>query len=494
MTAMYRIPRAVVGLAAAVVAFALLAACSATSTTNSVAGPKPTLAASQDGTTTDSTVYDPFYLLGANYPANATVSLAIYRNGTKTDPVFSKDVTIPATGQLKVTVDTVPAGEFDAYTTLKGAEQAQAEFKGLGTRTKSVTRVVTQSLAGAFASPVTSGGDLLVAQSKSGGGIFRWSLSDLPKTPPSARVTIDPTSVSVPEMSPNAKMEQISIGNDKKTLFISKKAIDGRQPGGNSVWTYPWQGSATTGTGTNLAGLSSLGGDGSQAWPGNNAQAAIDYTYAPAHFPKPSGSTTPTASAIGNGGGVAQAGNGYLYFGSLQSGCVYKQNIATSQTWAIYCIPSWGSGNQNQSIYSLDNDKSGNIYAMYQGSTDNNTIILKIVPGGAGQTSDTIQALQLTGYARSVGLAVNADGTRIFADGVSMSQYDTNNTNAILEIDNPVWGTPEKPSGNTPIATTIPGAYNETWLTGMTLVDKGGNKGDRLFVADNVSGFWIMYL
>ena len=110
MTAMYRIPRAVVGLAAAVVVFVLLAACSATSTTNSVAGPKPTLAASQDGTTTDSTVYDPFYLLGANYPANATVSLAIYRNGTKTDPVFSKDVPIPATGQLKVTVDTVPVG------------------------------------------------------------------------------------------------------------------------------------------------------------------------------------------------------------------------------------------------------------------------------------------------------------------------------------------------------------------------------------------------
>jgi hypothetical protein len=168
--------------------------------------------------------------------------------------------------------------------------------------------------------------------------------------------------------------------------------------------------------------------------------------------------------------------------------------MATKQTWAIYCIPSWGAGNQNQSIYSLDNDKAGNIYAMYQGSTDNNTIVLKIVPGGAGQTSDKIQALQLTGFARSVGLAVNADGSRIFADGVAMSQYDTNNTNAILEVNNPTWGTPEKPAANTPIATTIPGAYNETWLTGMTLVDKGGNKGDRLFVADNVSGFWIMYL
>lgn len=492
MTAMHLHPRALVGLAAAAVALATMTACSAT--TNSVAGPQPTLGASQDGTTSDSTVYDPFYLLGANYTANSTVNLAVYQNGTKTNPVLSKDVVIPATGLLKVTVDTLPVGEYDAYTTLRGSQLAKAQFKDLGTRIKSVTRVNTQSLAGSFASPVTSGGDLLIAQSKSGGGIFRWSLSDLPKAPSTSPVTVDAKSVSVPEMSPNAKMEQISFGNDKKTLFISKKAIDGRQDGGNSVWSYPWSSSATTGAGSNLAGLPSLGGDGSQAWPGNTAQAAIDYTYAAAHFPKPNGSTTPTASAIGNGGGVAQAGNGYLYFGSLQSGCVYKQNIGTKQTWAIYCIPSWGSGNQNQSIYSLDNDKNGNIYAMYQGSTDNNTIILKIVPGGPGQTSDKIQALQLTGYARSVGLAVNADGTRIFADGVSMSQYDTNNTNAILEVDNPTWGTPEKPAANTPIATTIPGAYNETWLTGITLVDKGGNKGDRVFVADNVSGFWIMYL
>ena len=44
----------------------------------------------------------------------------------------------------------------------------------------------------------------------------------------------------------------------------------------------------------------------------------------------------------------------------------------------VYCIPSWGANNQNQSVYSLAEDGSGNVYAAYQGATDNNTVVLKI--------------------------------------------------------------------------------------------------------------------
>lgn len=355
-----------------------------------------------------------------------------------------------------------------------------------------LSHVVTQDGAGAFISPVLRGGNLYIAQSRSGGSIYQWQLSDLPKSPTGGKaVTVQPKSTSTPQIASGVKMEQIAFDANNQNMFISKKSTNGAD-GGNSVWKYPWGSKGTTGSGVNLAGLPTWGGDGAQAWPGNNAAAAIAYTQA--HFPPPAGTMDPTGQAIGNGGGVALAGNGFLYFGSLQSGCVYKQNLTTKQTWYVYCIPSWGANNQNQSIYSLDTDKAGNVYAMYQGSTDNNTIVLKIIPGGDGQQSDKISALQITGYARSVGLAVNADGTKIFADGVSMAQYSTHNTNTVLQINNPKWGTPEQPAANTPIATTIPDTYGTPWLTGLNLVDKGGNKGDKVYIADNTSGFWILYL
>lgn len=474
---------------------AALTACS--STTNSAApNANPSLATSQDGSTSDSQVYDPFYLIGSNYAANSTVTVTIYPNNQKTGAVFTKDYAVNGAGSLAAIVDfttDVKPGGYDAYTTLKGSQLAKADFNFLGSRTSSIARVVTKGATGAFISPITVGGGLYIAQSRSGGQIYEWRLGNLPTNPSATPVVIEPQETSTPDIAANVKMEQIALDNKKQNIFISKKAQNGNVVGGNSVWTYGWKDGAQ-GAGTNLAGLPTYGGDGSQAWPGNNAQAATDYTYAAGHFPKPNGSTSPTKVAIGNGGGVAQASNGYLYFGSLQSGCLYKQNMSTAQTWAIYCIPSWGAGNQNQSIYSLDTDNAGNVYAIYQGSTDNNTIIIKIVPGGDGQTTDKLSAIQLSGFARSVGLAVANDGKRIFADGVPLKQYDTNNTNTILEVDNPVWGDIANPTQTTPLATTLPGAYNETWLTGMTLVDKGGNKGDRLYIADNANGFWIYYL
>ncbi len=36
--------------------------------------------------------------------------------------------------------------------------------------------------------------------------------------------------------------------------------------------------------------------------------------------------------------------------------------------------------------------------------------------------------------------------------------------------------------------------YGAPWLTGLTLLDKGAEKGDKVYVADNSNGFWIMYL
>lgn len=356
-----------------------------------------------------------------------------------------------------------------------------------------LTKVTPSTPTGSWMSPLLDGNDLFISQSSPDGNIARWDWKSVPKKPGTVAVTLDPVDKFRPDLADKIKMEQIALDNKSANLLVATKAPNGSVNGGNSVWTYPFAKQQTTGPGTNLAGLPTKGGDGSQAWPGNSAQAAIAYTYAAGHFPKPEGSTQPTTVATGNVGGVAQAKNGFLYFGSMQSGCVYKQNMATSQTWAIYCIPSWGANNQNQSVYSLDDDRDGNVYALYQGSTDNNTIILKIKPGGNGQNSDTIQALQLAGYARSVGLAVTDDGSTIFANGVPMSLYEVNNTNTILTVNKPQWGTPESPTQIKAEAVIVPGAYNETWLTGMTIRDKGGTKNDRLIIGDNVNGFWVYY-
>lgn len=370
-----------------------------------------------------------------------------------------------------------------------------------------LTHVVTDAKTpvGAFFSPLIRGDDVYISQSKDGGSIYNWSAKSLPKSPTSDPVVAPPKSTWKPDVAGGVKMEQIAFDGKGANLLIAKKAIKAGNLGGNSVWSYPFKGEQTSGAGTNLVGLAtSVQGDGYYAWGPNPTVEAISAYNAKA-FPQPTGTDAPTQAAIGNGGGVTIADykNGkvsgtYLYFGSLQSGCVYKQNLASGQTWVDYCIPNLGSGNQNQSVYSLDTDSAGNVYAMFQGSVDaaGNTIILKIVPGGDGQSSDKIQSLQLPGYARSTGMAVNSDGSRIFANGVSVADYDKYQTNTILDIVNPVWGpagAPDKPAANKPVATTIPAA-SDPWLTGINLVDKKGNKGDLVYIADNNNGFWIVYL
>ncbi|MEI8081827.1 MAG: hypothetical protein WCI74_08285 [Actinomycetes bacterium] len=198
--------------------------------------------------------------------------------------------------------------------------------------------------------------------------------------------------------------------------------------------------------------------------------------------------TIPSAVSIGDGGGVVQAANGFYYFGSLQSGCIYKESSAADWETYVYCIPSWGAGGDNAATYSLAEDNSGHVYAIYQGTTDNNTIILRVTPNGT--STDTVEALQLTAYARSVALAVSADGSRLWADGVSMTQYESSNANAILQIANPVWGSPVAPTPTKATATTLPGSAAEIWLMGMTY-DQANNT---LIIADNSGGFYLDFL
>lgn len=152
----------------------------------------------------------------------------------------------------------------------------------------------------------------------------------------------------------------------------------------------------------------------------------------------------------------------------------------------VYCIPSWGANNQNQSVYSLAEDTVGNVYAVYQGASNNNTIVLKIKPSGS-QADDTVQAIQVDGWARTVGLAVNTDGSKLFVDGTSMKQYDTNNTNSILQIDDPKWGDVAAPTATKPSSVlTIPG---EPWLNGLAYDEAT----DIVYAADNTGGFWMNF-
>ncbi len=509
---MQRSSAVLIGFAGIGLVAAALGGCSATSNSASP-NAAATLHASQDGTTTDTQVYNPFYMVGANYAASTTVTLTIYVNNTKTNPVFSSDVPTSASGALSYLVNPatpIPAGDYDAYTYTKGTttQLAKEDFTDLGPRSGSVAHVVTDAKtpAGAFFSPAIRSNQLYISQSANGGQLYRWPVSKLPTKPSATPVVVAPET-SAPQVASGVKMEQIAFDSDNKNLFIAKKALNAGNLGGNSVWTYPWdtKNMTTTGAGTNLAGLATSNqGDGYYAWGPNPSGGSIAAYNAKA-FPPPDGTKTPTQVAIGNGGGVTETSftNGktatnYLYFGSLQSGCVYKQNMTTQQTWVDYCIPSLGVGNYNQSVYSLDTDKAGNVYAMWQGSQDNNTIIMKIVPGGDGQTTDKLQTLQIKNYMLSSGMAVNTDGTRIFADGSQTigGAAPTVNADTILELDNPVWGavgSPDKPAGNTPIATQLPQSVSP-WLTGLNLVDKSGNKGDKVYIADNNNGFWMFFL
>ena len=267
-----------------------------------------------------------------------------------------------------------------------------------------------------------------------------------------------------PSMPAGIKMEQINFNNAGDQLLITKKAKDINATGGNSVFSYTYG----SGDGKQLVGNIEPAGNGYYTWgpgagpdtdPHNTAEGAFKYTSKA--FP----TTTPTKVSIGDGGGVVQASNGWYYFGSLQSGCVYKMKEDASWATYVYRIPSWGANNQNQSVYSLAEDGSGNVYAAYQGATDNNTVVLKITPSGS-DNADAVSAIQVAGWARTTGLAVNSAGSKVFVDGTSMKQYNTNNTNSILAIDAPKWGDVKAPTATTPgSVVTIPG---EPWLTGIT--------------------------
>ena len=315
---------------------------------------------SQDGITNDSSVYKPFYVIGSNYSASSTVTVGIYAIGNQDQPDLhaGRDVirdwnTFHVDPRRedrcrRLHRNRDRQGHAGRHPELHGSRLAQRRAHACRRRRRSRQ----------FVSPMVVGNNLYVAQSTNGGAIYRWQINDLPKSPSATPVAVAPTDNWKPSIPANVKMEQIVLDTAKKNIFISKKAMNGSATGGNSVWSYPWSGTSGSGDGTNLAGLPTYGGDGSQAWPATPPRR-LRPTYAPEHFPKPDGTKNPTGSAIGNGGGVTQivkSGTNYLYFGSLQSGCVYKQNMTSKQTWAIYCIPSWGANNQNQSIYSLDSD------------------------------------------------------------------------------------------------------------------------------------------
>jgi hypothetical protein len=185
-----------------------------------------------------------------------------------------------------------------------------------------------------------------------------------------------------------------------------------------------------------------------------NAKAANEYMSS--NFPVSSAKELQTVS-IGDGAGVLQAKNNWYYFSSLQSGCVY----------------------------SLAEDAKGNVYAVYQGSADNNTIVLKIDPNG--KKDDTVQAMQVTGYAPTKGLAVNSDTSKVWVTGVSMDNYSKINGNAIVTVTNPQWGSVEKPTANKSEAVTVDPPH---WLTRLAYDEKR----NVIYAGDFTGGYWIDFL
>jgi len=441
----------------------------------------------------DSKVYTPFFVTGTKYSPNVAVAVAIFGKGgsASQSAVYSTTTTSSATGTISVQIPgPLAAGSYEATTTVNKVQVAAKKFQSMGAnpRKPGTIHIAGKGVPGSLSYPVINNGNLYISQSANAGGIYRWPLTSLP-TAPGAATALAPAGSWQPTVPDSVKMEQINFDNAGKNLLIAKKAISANVTGGNSVWSYPWTGTQTTGSGTQLIGNQEPAGNGFNTWgPGSglnpNSTAAVANEYTSKNFP----TTTPTKVSIGDGGGVVQAANGYYYFGSLQSGCVYKETADLKSASAVYCIPSWGAGGQNAATYTLTEDANGNVYAMYQGASDNNTIILKITPGGTG--NDKVEALQLTGFARSVGLAVSPDGSKLWADGVGMDQYQTNNTNTILTVTKPVWGTPDKPTATKAAPTVLPGSATETWLTGMTY-DQANN---RLIIADYAGGFYINFL
>lgn len=496
-----------IGLVAVVMAGILvLAGCGAAA--NQVASPKDaTIVVSQDGKSDpglNPKVNVPFYINGSKFDANKNVTVNFYAGATaKGKKIWSTSTKSDANGGFVLQVSfNFAYGQYAVSANADG-ESPDATFQAI-TPNGGLTHV-TSAKAGTtgMISPVVNGGNLYIAQSKSGGQIYNWPVKALPTKPASAVTNIEPDGQWQPNMPANIKMEQIAFTNNSKQLLVSKKAMNVNTSGGNSVWSYTY---GETGTGTQLAGITEpQQGDGYYLW-GPNPSAEKIAAYNKAHYPVTTkAGSTPTAgslAAIGNGGGVLQAAGskGYYYYASLQSGCVYKESTDGSYSNVVYCIPSLGYHNQNQSIYALDEDNAGNVYAVYQGSTDgtstaDNTIILKITPSKS-TAADKVQALQVPGWSRTTGIAITNNGNTIWIDGTSNEQYNTYNTNSILQLTDLEWGDPATASNPTAVLPQIQpdevitlDPSTNPWLTGMTFDDKG----DVLYIADNNSGFWMFF-
>lgn len=480
----------VLAAAASVALVAGLAGCSTTSQNATASKPSDaTLVVSQDGKSNPGAnpkVAVPFFITGAKFDANEKVRLQFYAGSdTKGQRLFRTEVLAGADGSFTLPFSTsLAVGQYAVQGDSKG-EQAEQLFQISQARKAGVTKVTYDGIPGALQSPTIANGNVYIAQSASGGSIFQWSQASLPGSATAATAAVKPAASWQPSMPAGIKMEQINFNNAGDQLLITKKAKDINATGGNSVFSYTYG----SGDGKQLVGNIEPAGNGYYTWgpgagpdtdPHNTAEGAFKYTSKA--FP----TTTPTKVSIGDGGGVVQASNGWYYFGSLQSGCVYKMKEDASWATYVYCIPSWGANNQNQSVYSLAEDGSGNVYAAYQGATDNNTVVLKITPSGS-DNADAVSAIQVAGWARTTGLAVNSAGSKVFVDGTSMKQYNTNNTNSILAIDAPKWGDVKAPTATTPgSVVTIPG---EPWLTGITYDEAQ----DIVYAADNTGGFYMNF-
>ena len=444
---------------------------------------------SQDGKTNpgkNPKVAVPFFVTGTDFDASAKITLRFYQGtDTKGKWLFDMNTQSTPTGTFSLAISSsIGAGQYAVEASAKG-EKAEQQFQVTTPRKAGVVKVTSAGGPGALMSPAIANGNVYIAQSQSKGSIYQWPQASLPLSAAAATATVAPSTSWMPSMPDNIKMEQINFNNAGDQLLMTKKAKDINATGGNSVFGYTYG----SGEGTQLAGNTAPAGNGYYTWgngagpdtqPHNTAEGAFKYTSKA--FP----TSTPKTVSIGDGGGVVQESNGWYYFGSLQSGCVYKMKQDGSWATFVYCIPSWGANNQNSSVYSLAEDAQGNVYAAYQGSTDNNTIVLKIKPSGS-EAADAVSAIQVTGWARTVGLAVNAAGDKLFVNGTSMAQYNTHNTNSLLQLTKPNWGAVTAPTPTTPShVVTIPG---EPWLNGLTYDEAS----DIVYVADNTGGFYMNF-
>lgn len=460
---------------------------------NAVAAGNSSLVVSQDGVVdpgNDPKVYSPFFLQGKNYLPSIAVTVTIVDKAST--PVATIEETATPQGTINTQVNkNLPAGQYTATSKQPGtSDTASRKFQVVvAPRTPGLTRVTTASgQPGAMASPTINNGTVYVAQSAPGGAVFGWDPAALPKNGGIAIATVASKSTWVPKIPDNVVMKQLSFDNSGQNALVSKKAKNVNAVGGNSVWSYPF---GSEDAGTNLIGNQAAGGNGYYLWgpgapagqgtPHNTAEGANNYTSKA--FP----TDKPTEAGIGDGGGVIQAKNNWYYYSSLQSGCVYKQNPEKTWTNTVYCLPTWGPGNNNYSSYQLAEDGVGNVYATYYGSAGVNTIVLKITPSG-NNDADAVGAIQLAGWTRTAGLTANAAGTKFFLNGVPAANYNDFNTNTILQVNLPTWGTPDKPTQITPAATTV--APKGSWLNG-TWYDEANNI---VYVADNGGGFWMDFL